>query len=149
MSVTDLQPESAQPIPLPDVIDAAARIVEGNGLHTGNWWLGAGPVLGDAWRPGLACCTVGALAVALGHTDAIAVSGIVACDEDPDGPVHPAVAAMLVHLGLRTAGDLYRWSDEHAESGRAWVVVAALRACAAELRQADQAEAEQDEAEQP
>lgn len=117
--------------PIPDVLDAAARTIEGNGLHRGDWWPYA--YVGD-WQRGEACCTAGSIAVALGHTTNAALGQHVV-DIDHDR-WHPAVQAMLDHLGFARPEQLFAWSDEQAAAGHAWVVVEALRACAAQLRAA-------------
>lgn len=120
---------------LPDVLDSAADRIQANGLWSLDWWPGSGTLVDVAYTDGAACCTVGGIAIALGYRDARDITAHVAHEDAESDEVHPAVAVMLDHLGFDRAAELFNWSDVCASRGRDSVVIDALRACAAELRQ--------------
>jgi hypothetical protein len=130
--------EDLTPNQIADLIDAAAQLIETDGLEVGDLWSAAT----DRWdyEPGDSCCTAGALAVVCGYRRAdqveeafTATSCVDACDEDgqelPWEP-HPVFAAVLDKLGFDTPEDLYNWSDSAGDSR----VVAALREAATKIR---------------
>lgn len=121
---------------IPDVLDSAADRIEAHGLWSLDWWPGSCTLVDVAYTDGAPCCTVGGIAVALGYRDARDITAEVAHEDAERDEVHPAVAAMLDHLGFDRPTELFTWSDVLASRGHDSVVIDALRACAAELRPA-------------
>jgi hypothetical protein len=123
------------PAQVADLIDAAATLIETDGLEVGSFWADA---LFGPYEPGASVCTVGALAVTCGYRTPVDVEdgfvGDGSYDPEtgitgPDHP-HPVFAAVLAALGFKEAEDLYNWSDSAGDRE----VVAELRYVAAELR---------------
>jgi hypothetical protein len=118
-----------------DLIDQAAMLIETDGLEVGDYWTRA-PF--QPYEPGMACCTVGALAAVSGYCDGVdAEKAFVGVGEynpeagvtEPDHP-HLVMATVMKALGFREAEDLYDWSDNAGDRA----VVAALRYTAAQIR---------------
>lgn len=114
------------------VLDRAADLLAARGLHHGNYWYSADHDRPD--YPGDEPLDVfGAIGVASGVVRVDDVTREIAFGDGAggSGPA-PAVRAMLAHLNLGDdPNELGKWSDQHRRHGP---VVAALRACAAQLR---------------
>jgi hypothetical protein len=123
------------PAQVADLIDQAATLIETDGLEVGDYWTRA---LFQPYKPGMPCCTVGALAAVSGYRDGIAAEKafVGVGDYDPETgvaePDHPhlVMATVMKALGFREAEDLYDWSDNAGDRE----VVAALRYAAAQIR---------------
>jgi hypothetical protein len=128
-------PEDLAPAQVADLIDKAATLIETDGLEVGDYWTSA---LFQPYEPGMACCTVGALAAVSGYRDGIdAEKAFVGVSDyapgigvtEPDHP-HLVMATVMKALGFREAEDLYDWSDNASDRE----VVAELRYAAAQIR---------------
>lgn len=112
-----------------DHIDAAAALIERDGLHHGDFW--AATTSGLAPRPaGAACCTAGALAVSVFGEPTTHALAADFCNADDDGWEHPVFTAAKRELGFYLPSGLFSWSDSHSQDE----VVAGLRQAAANLR---------------
>lgn len=114
---------------LGDILDKAAVIIERDGLAQEGYWkddLGRSP---DEYRPGLCCCVAGAITVAVGGT-LIDDAATVATGSRDDS--HPAVGALLEHLGLAVPFQLFEWNDDSLRTEAS--VAHTLRECATNLR---------------
>lgn len=132
------------------VLDQAADTIKAYGLLHGSYWASPASIDRDdelhidAYRGSGSCCTIGAIAVALGHTanhddvDKHVVRGglDVPFEYGPcqDEPAHPAVVAVMHHLDFVTVEELWSWSDHLAKQGRDAEVIHTLRQCAAFYR---------------
>lgn len=130
-----LNPDLLDEYAIADALDRAAHLIQTDGLATGEYWDCS--LYGTCWTAGRGCCTVGAIAVAVGHRDLDAVDAQVAGVDsyDPDlgvvvHPVHPVLAALMAHRDTGDPVDVMNWSDRATERE----VLAELRACAATLR---------------
>jgi hypothetical protein len=123
------------PARIADLIDAAATLIEADGLEVGSYWAEA---LLRPYEPGMACCTAGALASVSGYRDVLDVEagfvGLGHYDAETNTyaevPAHPVFAAAMAELGFTAVEDLYNWSDAAGDVE----VVEALRDAAAKIR---------------
>lgn len=114
-------------------LDAAADLIEHDHLSDDMWWTGP-----STYTVGARVDAFGAVAVVLGirHTSDMPRLGA-----DGVEPLHPALAALLIHLlatsqvdlinGTAGVEQIYAWSDQAASEEQ---VVATLRQVARELR---------------
>lgn len=137
--VDDLTPDA-----IADILERAATVIEAEGLCVGDYW----PIdfsrndRENTWEPGRSCCSAAAIGVAAGYRNGREIGdtvvGFARFDgfEPPPVPIstnpHPALRALLKHLGLLTAEELFEWSDEAGQTK----VVETLRECATALRPA-------------
>jgi hypothetical protein len=128
-------PADLSPAQVADLIDAAATLIDTDGLEIGGYWTEA--VLRD-YEPGDSVCTLGALAVTCGYRSPVDVedgfAGLPRYDVDErdfvDGTPHTVWTAALAALGFQRVEDLYDWSDKAGDRE----VVDALREAAAKIR---------------
>lgn len=114
-------------------LDAAADLIERDHLADEVWWTGP-----SNYTPGAKVDAFGAVAVTLGVRHMAAMPSL---GSDGEHPLHPALAALLIHLlaigevnphdGEVGVAQICDWSD-HAPSEEH--VVATLRAVAVQLR---------------
>lgn len=127
---TPIPDETLTPEQIGRILDDAAALIDRDGLHVGDWWRHAGAV---DWTPGRPCCAAGAIGVAAGYRRG----------RDIDGPItglgarlirtprpHPAFAALMRHLDVTIAADVFDWADRSTRSG----VADTLRETAAVVR---------------
>lgn len=117
-------------------IDLAAAHIERYGLHQGAYWPTTfgdnGLQIDDSFGPGMPCCAVGAIAVALDVHEPLDVDTKIlghdpfAAAEQP----HPVLAALMWALCATEVEQVFAWSD----SARDDQVVARLRYTADQLR---------------
>lgn len=122
MTTTTAPPD----LELAAVLDRAAQIIDTNGLNRERFFGQDSYV----YEPGMPCCTVAAVGVALGLRYTFQLAEQLEADINIDMPRHPALRAIARHENLRTLRALYEWSDTTDQAE----VVAALQDCAAGLR---------------
>lgn len=113
------------------ILETAADLIAENGLAGGEMWTGArGSV---DWRPGVACCAVGAITIAAGYSHPGDVEDHIL---RPIGlrDLHPALTALKAQLDITSVRELFRWSDRAAAEAQPARVVDALRAAAETVR---------------
>jgi hypothetical protein len=106
-------------------LDAAADIIEENGLAQGTFWeMPDAP--GDDWKPGKACCITGAIGVVRGYDTATAITAWL-YDHDP------AMRGFAAHLGHPdNVFHVLRWNDDTLRTPAG--VARSLREAAARIR---------------
>ena len=137
MSIVTAHEPAAEPLahdaPIPDILDAAAAIIAANGRHVGNYWPALDSNIRQPWTPGTPCSADAAIGLAIGLRRAWDVeTHIVPAVTSPDfdEPPHPALAALMAHLGVDSINAVFAWSDEH----EADQIAAVMRECSAKLR---------------
>lgn len=121
--------------PPADILTRAAEVIEANGRARGSYFDRDYRVRGtQAWTPDTPCCAAGALGLALGldnewDVENAVVPAVGNAMRDHEPP-HPAMAALMAHLGVDSVNAVFTWSDEH-EAGE---IARVMRECADSLR---------------
>lgn len=131
-----LDPDLLDDRGIADALDRAAQLIADNGLTTGEYWECS--LFASSWTPGRGCDAIGAIGVATGHRDLTDIDGRIAGVDSYSptrhahvpGTVHPALTALMRHLGVDDPLDVMNWSDQATDRA----VTQELRACAAALR---------------